>query len=626
LTAAGEAAATTALASRAPRQAEALAALAGRGPMPRSTLGELGIAAATLKRLVAKGFVTLEKVVAGQSAASDEAAVGAADVVSGVPAVTRPDVTKPSLTEAQAAAVAAVSAAAGEFGVYLLFGVTGSGKTEVFLRLIEEQLEAGQQTLLLVPEISLTPQLVGRLEARFGATLAVLHSGLTDSERLAAWRAARSAAAKLIVGTRSAVFCPLPSPGLIIVDEEHDPSFKQHTGLRYSARDLAVVRARKLGVPVVLASATPSLETFRNARDGRYSELRLADRIGSAGTPTMHVVDMNQHASRHGLSTPLIAHLERHLGRGNQVLLFINRRGFAPVLFCPGCETVEDCPRCDAHLTIHARAAVLRCHHCGREEALRWACPRCGHERAALGEGTQRVTDELATLFPDQRIARLDRDALGSREALGDILGDVESGDTGIIVGTQLLAKGHDFPGVTLVGILNADQGLFGTDFRSEERLAQTLVQVAGRAGRRDQPGDVVIQTHFPRHPLLLSLLDHDYAAFASAALAERAAANWPPYARIALWRAEANTKSTAAAFLTRLRREALPHAAGVSVLGPTTHPLERVGGRYRYQLLFQSEQRGPLHALIDVCLDALRTWPETRRVRWALDVDPLEL
>jgi primosomal protein N' (replication factor Y) len=464
------------------------------------------------------------------------------------------------------------------------------------------------------------------LTDRFGEALAVVHSGLADRDRLAAWQAARAGAARLIVGTRSAVFTPLPRPGLIIVDEEHDPSFKQQTGLRYSARDLAVVRARALEVPVVLASATPSLESFHNAREGRYRELTLPERIGSAGAPRLRVVDMNRHAARQGLSTPLLGHLQRHLGEGHQVLLFINRRGFAPVLFCPDCETVEDCPRCDAHLTVHARAGRLRCHHCGRESQLLWSCPRCGNERLAIGEGTQRVTDALTALLPEYPIARLDRDALTQRHSLGRILGDVESLQTRVLVGTQLLAKGHDFPGVTLVGILNADQGLFSTDFRAEERLAQTIMQVAGRAGRREQPGEVIIQTHFPHHPLLESLTRHDYATFAEAALEQRRHASWPPYSRIALWRAEATARDAVFDFLRRLKRDAASQHPDVAALGPAMHVRERVAGRFRGQLVLRSERRRELHSAVDTCLTALRGWPETRRVRWSVDIDPIEL
>jgi primosomal protein N' (replication factor Y) len=531
----------------------------------------------------------------------------------------------PELTPDQAAAVDAVRGAPG-FAVALLFGVTGSGKTEVFLRLIADALGHGRQCLLLVPEIGLTPQLVRRLGARFGSSLAVFHSGLTEAQRLKAWRQARSGEARLIVGTRSAAFAPLPEPGLIVVDEEHDPSYKQQSGFRYSGRDLAIVRARALDVPVVLASATPSLESFRNAAEGRYRLLTLPTRIGAAGTPEIRTVDLGQHAARQGLSTPLIAAMEQHLGRGNQVLLFINRRGFAPVLFCATCEKASECRRCDSRMTIHAKAGQLRCHHCGAHEPLRWACPDCGSERIGVGAGTERVTSELEQLYPEHAIARLDRDAVAGGDALDRVLDGIESGAARIIVGTQLLTKGHDFPGVTLVGVLNADQGLFGTDFRSEERLAQTIIQVAGRAGRRDRPGEVLIQTHYPAHPLLKDLLSGDYGAFAEHALAERRATAWPPFTRLAVFRAEARERERVFAFLGRLGRHCAGAARSTRVLGPAPDRMERREGRFRAQLLLQSSRRDHLHAAIDACLDALAGWPETRRVRWSIDVDPIEL
>src|SRR6185503_933580 len=370
---------------------------------------------------------------------------------------------EPELTRDQRAALdefAATQGGANGFRAYLLHGVTGSGKTEVYLRLIAAQLAAGRQTLLLVPEIGLTPQLVRRLRERFGEELAVLHSAVTERQRFDAWRRAYRGDARLVVDTRSAVFAPLPSAGLIVVDEEHDPSYKQQTGFRYSARDLAVVRAQRLDVPIVLGSATPSLETFNNALQGRYRKLTLPRRIGSAGTPRVRVVDLNLHASRQALSTPLVAAIGQHLAAGRQVLLFLNRRGFAPALFCPSCKSTEQCRRCDARMTVHARAGVVRCHHCGAERALDWACGTCGAERIAVGAGTQRVGDELGMLFPAARIARLDRDSTSRKGALDAVLNDVETGNVDILIGTQMLTKGHDFPRVTLVGVLNADQGL----------------------------------------------------------------------------------------------------------------------------------------------------------------------
>ena len=539
--------------------------------------------------------------------------------------------TLPELTADQREVLAAIDAerAAG-FKAHLLHGVTGSGKTEVYLRLIASELAAGRQTLLLVPEIGLTPQLVARLRSRFGGNLALLHSALTERERFESWRRAYRGEAKLVVGTRSAVFAPLPAAGLVIVDEEHDSSYKQQSGFRYSARDLAVVRARRLDVPVVLASATPSLESVHNAEQGRYRLLQMPRRIGSAGNPKLRIVDLTRHASRQALSTPLVVAIGEHLAAGNQVLLFLNRRGFAPALFCPGCKDAVQCSRCDARLTVHARIGELRCHHCGAQRPLEWACPTCGGERIAVGAGTQRVDDELTALFPKARIARLDRDVTSRKGALTAVLDDVASGATDILIGTQMLTKGHDFPRVTLVGVLSADQGLFGTDPRSHERLAQTILQVAGRAGRAERPGEVVIQTHYPEHPLLTCLLAQDYAAFATLALAERRETEWPPFSHLAVWRAEAAQREPAFALLNRVRAITMQlqpkTGAEVLVLGPAAQQMERKDGRYRAQLLFQSAQRPALHELLRRCLLELRTAPETRKARWSLDVDPLEV
>jgi len=536
---------------------------------------------------------------------------------------------EPELTRDQRAALddfAATQGAANGFRAYLLHGVTGSGKTEVYLRLIAAQLAAGRQTLLLVPEIGLTPQLVRRLRERFGEELAVLHSAVTERQRFDAWRRAYRGDARLVVGTRSAVFAPLPSAGLIVVDEEHDPSYKQQTGFRYSARDLAVVRAQRLDVPIVLGSATPSLETFNNALQGRYRKLTLPRRIGSAGTPRVRVVDLNLHASRQALSTPLVAAIGQHLAAGRQVLLFLNRRGFAPALFCPSCKSTEQCRRCDARMTVHARSGVVRCHHCGAERALDWACGTCGAERIAVGAGTQRVGEELAMLFPAARIARLDRDSTSRKGALDAVLAGVETGNVDILIGTQMLTKGHDFPRVTLVGVLNADQGLFGTDPRSHERLAQTILQVAGRAGRAELPGEVVIQTHHKDHPLLTCLVDGDYTAFATLALAERRDAAWPPFAHLALWQAEASRRDSAFAFLEQVRLAAEAERSKVAVLGPAPLAMERKSGKYRAQLLFRSAERAPLHRLVDRTLLAVRGSAAARRARWSIDIDPLEI
>ena len=531
----------------------------------------------------------------------------------------------PRMTQEQERCLSSI--ASDGYHAYLLQGVTGSGKTEVYMQLISQQLKAGRQSLLLVPEIGLTPQLVKRLKNRFGPGLAVMHSGLAAGQRLDAWQDTRSGTAKLIVGTRSAIFAPLVNAGLIILDEEHDPSYKQQDGFRYSARDLAVLRARRLNIPIVLASATPSLESIHNADRGRYQLLTMKHRIGSAGDPQIRIIDMRHHARRHDLSTPLIAAIERHLSDEHQVLLFLNRRGFAPVLLCTACGIVEECDRCDARLTLHPASGHLRCHHCGRTRPLSWSCPDCGTERLAAGAGTQRVTDELRALFPEARIARLDRDTASGKGSLETILADVERGETQVLVGTQMLTKGHDFPRVTLVGVLSADQGLFGTDFRSSERLAQILLQVAGRAGRRSRPGEVLIQSHYPEHPLLAHLAAQDYDAFSKLALAEREAAAWPPFSHLIVWRAEATRREPAHALLQRLAADAQGAVgAEVKILGPAAPSMERRGGRYRAQLLFQSRYRTPLHDLIRELLLRVRSWPEARRVRWSIDVDPSEL
>lgn len=530
------------------------------------------------------------------------------------------------LTVEQQNCVSAITNAAEGYAAYLLQGVTGSGKTEVYMHLISNQLQVGRQSLLLVPEIGLTPQLLKRLKNRFGSCLAVMHSGLTAIERLEAWRKTRSGEAKIVLGTRSAIFAPLVNAGLIIVDEEHDSSYKQQDGFKYSARDLAVLRARGLNIPVLLASATPSLESIHNVKLGRYQGLRMNRQIGSAGKPKIQIIDMNVHAAQHGLSTPLITAIERHLSLNQQVLLFLNRRGFAPVLLCTECGAVEECDRCDARMTLHARIGQLRCHHCNRTRPLTWGCDICATERIAVGAGTQRVTDELQALFPETKIARLDRDVTSNKGNLEAVLADVEHGETQIIVGTQMLTKGHDFPKVTLVGVLSADQGLFGTDFRCSEKLAQMLLQVAGRAGRRDQPGNVLIQSHYPAHPLLTTIAEQDYDAFSELALAEREATAWPPFSHLIVWRAEAANKKTARAFLERVASTAKTMANSITILGPAAPSMEKRGNRFRTQLLFQHHSRKTLHDLTRNMLQLVRDWPQARRIRWSIDVDPTEL
>jgi primosomal protein N' (replication factor Y) (superfamily II helicase) len=530
-------------------------------------------------------------------------------------------------TPEQRHAIDAIVGAHGGFAPFLLHGVTGSGKTEVYLRAIEAVVTRGEQALVLVPEIALTPQLVARFAARFDAPLAVLHSSLADQERLRAWRAARSGTAPVVIGTRSAIFAPLSKPGLIVVDEEHDSSYKQQEGFRYSARDLALVRAQRLGIPVVLGSATPSLESLERVRSGKATLLELPNRTAGASQPALHLIDLRKHAATQGIATPTVLAVKRHLDAGGQVLLYLNRRGYAPSLFCPSCGWVAPCPRCDARLTVHQRERRLHCHHCGTEQRVPEHCPNCSEVVKPVGQGTERMEETLARLFPDVPLERIDRDAVRRRGALEEALDRVTRGEVRILVGTQMLTKGHHFPDVSLVVVLNADQGLFGTDFRASERLAQTIVQVAGRAGRAERPGEVLIQTEYPEHPLLAQLVSGGYDAFASAALEERRQARWPPFSRVAVLRAEAARRETPLEFLERAREiaESLS-STEVEVLGPAAAPMERRAGHYRAQLLLHAATHSPLQRLFSRWLPAIEELPEARKVRWSLDVDPLEL
>ena len=518
--------------------------------------------------------------------------------------------------------------ASGDTGyrAWLLQGITGSGKTEVYLRLAERQLRAGRRVLILVPEIGLTPQLVGRFAKRFaGIPLAVLHSGLTDTQRLEAWRRSHDGSARLVLGTRSAVFAPIPDLGMIVVDEEHDASFKQQEGgFRYSARDLALVRAQQLDIPIVLGSATPSLESLHNVTLGRFHHLSLPRRAGNAQPPTLKLIDLRAEHVHAGLSTTAATTIEKHLADQGQVLVYINRRGYAPTLACTACGWVAPCLSCDARLTVYRHAARLRCHHCGADRELPRQCPQCGYAVKTVGQGTERIEESLAETFQGIGIARLDRDVVRRQDELEAVVSRITSGDARILVGTQMIAKGHDFPDVTLVVVLNADQGLFSTDFRAAERLAQTIVQVAGRAGRGDRRGEVLIQTEYPEHPLLRGLLEGGYEAFASAALAERESAAWPPFARLAALRASALQADWATDFLAAARRAA--PKANVRLLGPAPAAMAKRAGRFHAQLLIESSDRAALHRFLDRWVPAVEALPEVRRVRWALDVDPLEL
>ena len=532
----------------------------------------------------------------------------------------------PPLSPEQQSAVSAIDAAASRFTPFLLHGITGSGKTEVYLHAAEHSLRRRRRALVLVPEIGLTPQLVGRFRERFAVPVAMLHSGLTDTERLAAWRECVSGAARIVLGTRSAVFAPVADLGIVIVDEEHDASFKQHeSGFRYSARDLAILRAQRALAPIVLGSATPSLETLQNVVAGKYTRLSLPRRAGQALPPRAAVIDLREHAARAGIATPSIEAMQRHLANDGQVLVFINRRGYSPTLACTACGWIAPCRDCDARLTVHLGAQRLRCHHCGADAPLPSKCPQCGYAVRHVGQGTERVEETLTALFPGVAIARLDRDVVRKRGDLESVVGRIASGEARILVDTQMVTKGHDFPSVTLVVVLNADQGLFSTDFRAPERVAQTIIQVAGRAGRGEKPGEVLIQTEYPEHPLLRSLLEEGYDGFARAALAERAAAGWPPFAHVAALRASASSLATATDFL-RQARQLMRIPAGMKLLGPAPAAMAKRAARYHAQLLLEARERAPLHRALDAWLPRVAELKPPRDLRWSLDVDPLEL
>jgi primosomal protein N' (replication factor Y) len=537
----------------------------------------------------------------------------------------RPQLDGPPLNPEQAAALSAVEAALGGFAGFLLDGVTGSGKTEVYLGAIRRVLERGQQALVLVPEIALTPQLLQRFRERLPGRVLAMHSGLAEGERARVWLTAARGEAGVVLGTRSAIFTPLARPGLIVVDEEHDAAFKQAEGLRYSARDLALVRGRALSVPVLLGSATPSLESLANLAAGRLTRLALPHRAGPARPPVIRVIDTRGQRLEDGLAPELLAAIATRLERDEQVLVFRNRRGFAPLLACRHCGWHAECERCDAAYTLHRQHHRLHCHHCGRERKVPARCPSCGLVALEpLGHGTERLEDGLAARFPDVPVLRIDRDSTRRRGALDEMLDRVRCGGAAILVGTQLLAKGHDLPRVTLVGVLHADAGLMRADFRAPERLAQLVVQVSGRAGRAERPGEVMLQTLQPEHPLLRTLLSGGYAAFAREELALRRATGLPPYAFQALLRAEATERKPLRSFLDAARAAA-PAVAGVAVHGPMTAPAERRAGRWRMQLLLESASRPALQAALSAWIPAVRALPLARRVRWSLDVDPLE-
>jgi primosomal protein N' (replication factor Y) (superfamily II helicase) len=532
----------------------------------------------------------------------------------------------PELLEEQAAAVAAIDAATG-FAPFLLHGITGSGKTEVYLRAIAAVLERGGQALMLVPEIALTPQLEGRVAARFPqARIAIAHSGVADAGRTRGFLDAHAGHADIVLGTRLAVFMPLPRLRLIVIDEEHDGSFKQQEGLRYSARDVAVFRAKQRKVPIVLGSATPSLETFHHATSGRYRLLELTRRAVAEAPPTVRVVDTRREKLQDGMSAALLAAMSERLQRGEQSLIFLNRRGYAPVLACPACGWISGCRRCAANLVVHLADRRLRCHHCGLEAGIPRACPDCGNlDIHPFGRGTQRLEAAIAERFPEARVLRIDRDSASTPAKWAALLDAIHAGEADILVGTQMLAKGHDFPKLTLVGVAGADAALFAADFRAPERLFAQLMQVGGRSGRAALAGEVLIQTEYPSHPLYQALIAHDYAAFAAAQLAEREQAGFPPYVFQALLRAEAKQLDDALAFLAAARESALALGGSVTLYDPVPMRLFRKMTLERAQLLVEAASRPALQAFLTSWVATLYNQKTPRDLRWHVDVDPLE-
>lgn len=598
---------------RAVKQAKVMTMLES-GAVPHQLFIDEEVGSSVLKTLQEKGWIeSLEK----------------RPTLTAWPQNVEADVEKPKLNQEQAIAIASINSHH-HFACYLLEGVTGSGKTEVYLNLIKPVLEKGRQALVLVPEIGLTPQTINRFRKRFNVPVAVVHSGLNETERLNAWLAARDNIAGIIIGTRSALLTPFADLGIIIVDEEHDASYKQQDSLRYHARDVAVMRANIEQIPIVLGSATPALETLHNALSGKYHHLSLTQRAGVAVPTKNKVLDVKGLFLESGLSAPLIAEMRKHLSAGNQVMLFLNRRGFSPALMCHECGWIAECKRCDAYYTFHQYSSDMRCHHCGSQRPVVHQCQGCGSTQlVTVGVGTEQLEAQLAQLFPEYKTVRIDRDSTRRKGSLESALSSIRQGEYQILIGTQMLAKGHHFPDVTLVALLDVDGSLYSSDFRAAERLAQLFTQVAGRAGRASKPGEVILQTHHPEHSLLQALLQKDYRHFAETALEERKIAMLPPYTYLTLFKAESNQASMVEEFLRQIRHTLEAHPLfddSCLVLGPTPAPLAKRAGKYRWQLLLQTQHRSKMQKLLMSAKPAIGLLPLAKKIRWSLDIEPQDL
>ncbi|MBA2653650.1 MAG: primosomal protein N' [Gammaproteobacteria bacterium] len=531
-----------------------------------------------------------------------------------------------TLNEYQTKAVAAILDNEG-FATFLLEGVTGSGKTEVYLQCIDQVLKQNKQALVLVPEIGLTPQTVARFQSRFPVPISILHSGLSDKERGHAWIAALKGISRIIIGTRSAVLTPLPQLGIIVLDEEHDASFKQQSGFRYSAKDLAIMRGKLESAPVLLGSATPCLESLYNAKHKRFQHLILPKRAGNSVQPHFHIIDVRNQKLDEGFSSTILERMQEHIKNSGQVLIFLNRRGFAPTLLCHHCGWIASCSRCDARLTYHAHLEKLVCHHCASVRSVLKQCNACqSADLLFLGLGTQRLEKILLQHFPGVAITRIDRDSTRKKGAMDKMLSGIHSGASQILIGTQMLAKGHHFPDVTMVAIVDVDSCLFSSDFRASERLGQIIVQVAGRAGRSDKPGEVYLQTHNPEHPVLAHLLKSGYSNFAAHLLSERKSADLPPYSHLVLFRAEATDATLPQLFLNDVRSLLLENEHPLQIFGPIPALMEKKAGKFRAQLLIQTKQRSFLQKSLHPRIEAIEALPSGRKVRWSLDVDPIEV
>lgn len=531
------------------------------------------------------------------------------------------------LNEEQAKAIASVNQQNQKFNVFLLEGITGSGKTEVYLNILSDILSAGKQALILVPEIGLTPQTIKRFKQRFNAPIDILHSGLTDKQRFEVWLRSRSGENAIVVGTRSALFTPFKHLGMIIIDEEHDNSYKQQEGWRYHARDLAIIRAKIENIPIILGSATPSLETLNNAQNQKYQLLQLTQRAGDASLAQQSILDIRGLVLCAGLSQPLIDQIKKHLSNNNQVMLFLNRRGFSPSIICHDCGWIAECPRCDMPYTYHQKQNKLICHYCDTPRALPHQCPKCGSTHLIpIGFGTEQLEKQLEILFPNIKISRIDRDTVSKKGALDNYLKEIQQGGAHILVGTQILAKGHHFPDVTLVGIVDVDGALFSSDFRATERFAQIYTQVSGRAGREAKTGEVILQTYHPDHPLLNVLLSKGYQEFAKFTLQERRQTHLPPFSYQVMIRAADRNNHHAANFLQQIHdwlKSLDDHR--LWQLGPMPSNQPKKAGYYRWQLLLQHTHRQQLQQILDQLIISIDKWSETSKVRWSIDVDPID-